>query len=779
MLDNFERKQGMQDRRLYVMERVSALRAKLEAAISGPVAAARALAVVYATHPELSRGEFVRLAEQARTFSPGIVNIALIRGSAIDDVYPVEGNEKLIGMDFRNLPGQWPAFRKMMDARQAVAAGPMTLVQGGQAVVVRIPVFRAPPASGTPASGTKDFIGAISAPILFDAVLREAGLPDVEENMVVAIRGRDGRGSDGAMIYGSPDTFAMQPVLQQVSVPGGSWEIGVYPRAGWDVASPLLRIIRGLGAALCLLAAGMAYGLVRHLQRRAENELRLQNSEARLKQRSAELIHQNAVLEMINHSARLPDILEMLAQLVEIHHPEMLCAILLVDRDGTHLRYGGAPNLPDGYRQTVDGLAIGEGMGACGTAAFRGERVVLENILTHPYCAGQREFLQRANLQSCWSQPIKGHDGRVLGAFAIYHRYPASPLPTEITMIENYAALAALAIERTTIADDLRLHDAALNAAANAIIITDRQARIVWANQAFTKLTGYSFSEVAGRHCGELIKSGLQDAKFYAEMWLAILSGHVWHGELTNRRKDGTLYRDEMTVTPVRNQDGEIANFVALKQDITARKLEEVHLQNLAFYDPLTQLPNRRLLMDRLGQAQASSKRSGHYGALMFLDLDNFKPLNDRYGHDVGDLLLREVARRLSNCIRQDDTVARLGGDEFVVLVKELDTEKEASAKQATLVAEKVRAALANPCHLELLQAEDGKTAVDHRCTCSIGVVLFINHEPGLEEILKCADIAMYQAKSAGRNRINFYDAVCAEAIDALATGRKIGSNAA
>lgn len=303
----------------------------------------------------------------------------------------------------------------------------------------------------------------------------------------------------------------------------------------------------------------------------------------------------------------------------------------------------------------------------------------------------------------------------------------------------------------------MKLRDSALNVAANPIAITDREARIVWANRAFTKLTGYEFEEAVGRHCGELVKSGHQDRQFYAEMWQTILSGKIWHGELINRRKDGTLYHDEMTITPVRGKDNEITHFVALKQDISARKISEEQLKNLAFHDPLTQLPNRRLLLDRMRQTFAASKRSNRHGALLFLDLDNFKPLNDEHGHDIGDLLLIEAARRIANCVREEDTVARFGGDEFVVLLKELDTDKAVSVTQANGVAEKVRTVLAEPYRLELLQAVGGKSVIEHSCTSSIGVVMFVNHEFSEEDILKWADAAMYQAKAAGRNTIHFY----------------------
>ncbi len=190
---------------------------------------------------------------------------------------------------------------------------------------------------------------------------------------------------------------------------------------------------------------------------------------------------------------------------------------------------------------------------------------------------------------------------------------------------------------------------------------------------------------------------------------------------------------------------------------ITAEFNEKIH--NMAFYDALTQLPNRRLLEDRLAQTIAASKRSGFYGALLFLDLDNFKPLNDTHGHGAGDLLLVEVSRRINSCVREVDTVARFGGDEFVVVLSVLDADKDKSTIQASIVAEKIRAALSEPYVLNIRNEGEADASIEHHCTSSIGVVLFINHEARSEHILKCADIAMYQAKEAGRNSIRFYDA--------------------
>lgn len=550
--------------------------------------------------------------------------------------------------------------------------------------------------------------------------------------------------------------------------------------------------------------------------------------------------------------------------------------------------------------------------------------------------------------------------------------------------------------------EQLSLQSSALNASANAIVIADAEGMIEWANPAFSRLTGYRLGEAIGHAPGELIGSGKQDQAFYKQMWETILSGAPWHGELINKRKNGELYHEEMTITPVVNEAGDISHFIAIKEDIGKRKraeaifhglfdqssflagvldqqdrlvevnttalrvtrinkeevvgqyfpdtvwwsdsedrekliqalaqahqgqyagFETTHLldggmeisvmfnampiflddgiwvavvgvditerkkieqalresearfrimadnapvliwmagvdqqsywfnkpwldftgrsleqeahsgwingihpedlsyyqqtyakafesrrdfimeyrlrradgeyrwminhgvpryddnghfhgyigscvditdrhemeeqvQQLAFYDALTALPNRRLLSERLKQAMAESKRSGEYAALIFLDLDHFKPLNDEHGHAVGDLLLVEVARRLAACVREVDTVARFGGDEFVVILSQLHADKNDSLVQARFVAEKISSRLAETYVLNISKQGEADRTVEHTCTASLGVVLFHEHERHEGDILKWADVAMYQAKGEGRNNICFY----------------------
>jgi len=223
---------------------------------------------------------------------------------------------------------------------------------------------------------------------------------------------------------------------------------------------------------------------------------------------------------------------------------------------------------------------------------------------------------------------------------------------------------------------------------------------------------------------------------------------------------DFNLFHTAITLEDqVRRRTEELEAALQENEKITrALRESENQIRSFAFYDTLTQLANRRLLNDRLGQAMAASKRSERYGAVIFLDLDNFKPLNDMHGHDVGDLLLIEVAHRITRCVREMDTVARFGGDEFVVMLSELDVDKAASTAQAGIVAEKIRTTLAEPYVLAIRQDGDTETTMEHRCTSSIGVVLFVNHEASTEDIFKWADMAMYQAKTGGRNRVRFFD---------------------
>ena len=238
-----------------------------------------------------------------------------------------------------------------------------------------------------------------------------------------------------------------------------------------------------------------------------------------------------------------------------------------------------------------------------------------------------------------------------------------------------------------------------------------------------------------------------------------VASGIGQHLEYRFMLPDGSVRIMESRGGVARDSAGRIKYVVVVTHDITQRKMNEEKIHHLAFYDALTQLPNRLTLNDRLQQAMSASKRSGQYGALMFLDLDHFKSLNDTHGHGMGDQLLIQTAQRITACVREMDTVARFGGDEFVVVLGELDGEKAKSISDTLIIAEKIRAAIAEPYRLASTTSSLAMPCITHHCTASIGIILFMNHEQSEEEVLKLADIAMYRAKAAGRDTIYFYAA--------------------
>lgn len=279
--------------------------------------------------------------------------------------------------------------------------------------------------------------------------------------------------------------------------------------------------------------------------------------------------------------------------------------------------------------------------------------------------------------------------------------------------------------------------------------IADANKVILRVNQAFSDITGYSQAEAVGQ-TPRLLSSGRHDAAFYAAMWRSIVELGSWQGEVWNRRKNGELFPEWLTITAVKDAMGVVTHYVATFSDITERKSAEEKIQHLAFFDPLTHLPNRRLLQDRLQHAVAASSRHQGQIALLLIDLDDFKTINDTLGHDDGDLLLQQVAQRLCDCVRSSETVARLGGDEFVVLLEHLDEDAEEAARQAELVGDKILHALNQPYQVG---------GSEHLSTASIGITLFDNGLPsGADDPLKRAELAMYQAKAAGRNTLRFFD---------------------
>ncbi|QLH50540.1 MAG: EAL domain-containing protein [Candidatus Accumulibacter cognatus] len=320
---------------------------------------------------------------------------------------------------------------------------------------------------------------------------------------------------------------------------------------------------------------------------------------------------------------------------------------------------------------------------------------------------------------------IQDKDGQAVRVIVVAHDI------TDRKQAEQWERIAATAFE-----------------SQQGMFITDAAGVILRVNQAFTEITGYSAEECIGQ-TPKLLSSGRHDAAFYAAIRHSLERQGSWQGEIWNRRKNAEIFPEWLTISAVTDNEGRVTHYVSTLADISLRKAAQEEIQQLAFYDALTRLPNRRLLQDRLRTAMAASARSGRQGALLFIDLDNFKTLNDTLGHDMGDCLLQQVAKRLLACVRDRDTVARLGGDEFVVMLTGLDRRPQEAATQSRIVGEKILAALNRPYDL---------AGSEYHNTPSVGITLFGSQQDAVDELMKRADLAMYDAKATGRNTYRFFD---------------------
>jgi len=415
-----------------------------------------------------------------------------------------------------------------------------------------------------------------------------------------------------------------------------------------------------------------------------------------------------------------------------------------------------------------------EGRGPMGTAIREGVPKIFNNFLNEPSTKPWQPMAAAENINASAAFPLM-RGGHCIGAIAVYSAEQDYFTPDLIDLMRGLTEDLSYALDNFD-REKLRLkaeHELRIAAAAfesqEGILVTDADNNILRVNKSFTQLTGYSADEVIGKSAG-ILKSGRQAPEFYAAMWESINRDKYWQGEIWNKRKNGNIYPEWLCITAITNPEGAVTNYVGTFTDISQRKADEERIKDLAYYDSLTKLPNRTLLFDRLNLALSASNRNKTHGALMFLDLDNFKTLNDTLGHDRGDQLLIEVGRRLQSCVREVDTVARLGGDEFVVMLECLDEQEIEAAVQAHTVAEKIRSNLAEFYLLKSNIDNKLQPFVEHYSTGSIGFVLFLGHETSSEELLKRADLAMYQAKQAGRNVIRAFIPEMQEALNLRAS---------
>ncbi len=450
-----------------------------------------------------------------------------------------------------------------------------------------------------------------------------------------------------------------------------------------------------------------------------------------------------AVLDGLAAAHPLPAILDRIARRLEGIHPDMRVSIQIRDSRNGRLYSGAAPSLPAFFNSALEGLRPGVGQGACGTAAALGDPVIVAEIGSHPYCAAFVELADRAEVSACWSIPFKDRTGAVLGVFSVHYRQPRSPTQAELDLIGEFSRIAGLAVERGRADAALRQAAAALASTADGVVITDLRPRIVSVNRAFTAITGYAEAEVTGRS-PSLLASGREGRSFFRAMWKGLRESGNWRGEIWSRRKDGELFPQLLTLSTVHDEAGQPCNYVGVMTDLSQIKDTEARFEHLAHYDPLTGLPNRLLLQSRLVHALDTAERHKQRLAVLYVDLDRFKNINDSLGHPVGDELLESLARRMLEQLQGDDTLGRLGGDEFLLILENLHRPEDAAG-----VATKLIGLLEQPFRLP--------SGHEVYVGASIGISLYPEDGTSGTELIQHADVAVYQAKESGRNTYSFY----------------------
>lgn len=649
----------------------------------------------FAAMIRLGQGATNRFDDAARELLPyfeSVSHISLSPNGIISKVYPLAGNEKSIGFNQLEDSLQNKEAIRARDTGKLTLAGPVQLVQGGVGAVARLPVF-------LDGQDGQHFWGFTNVIIRINRLLETANLSQLaEQGMAYKLwRNNPDTGLEEIIAANAPE-YLDDPVHKSFDVPNGTWMLSVTPIrgwiGGWQLASEIL-----IAVLISLLLSYQSWLMVR-LQRR---RLTLQDAVA------------EQTRELLNARAHLQATLDAI--------PDLLFDI---DVNGIiHSYHTNQPELLTVAPEKFLGKSFHQFLPAHACAIVH---EAIDEALEKDVSSGKSYSINLprgpATFELSVSRKVDDEDG--LAHFVILIR--------DIT-------------QRRAAEDELRVAATAFEA-REGMMITDPDGTIVRVNKAFTEITGYEADDVIGKN-PRLLSSGYHNADFYHQMWDAIIEKGNWKGEVWNRRRTGEIYPEWLTITAVKNQQGKVTQYVSTLADISERKESEERINKLAFFDPLTQLPNRRLLQERLEQAITSSQRQHTLGALLFIDLDDFKTLNDNRGHHIGDLLLIAVADRLRNAVRKQDTVARLGGDEFLVVLEGLGQMHDDAAAQAQQVAEKILLSLNNHYSLE---------GQDYFNSPSIGICLFGDQPAQIDELLKQADQAMYHAKAAGRNTLRFFD---------------------
>ena len=451
---------------------------------------------------------------------------------------------------------------------------------------------------------------------------------------------------------------------------------------------------------------------------------------------------QQSILESVAHGADHQAVIREICQLEEQLLPNSVATVMLMDEAYEFLNVYSAPSVPpDGVAQ-LNGLRPGPGGGSCGNVIYQQEPQFVSNTFTDPRWQDLRQLAYNFNLCSCWSVPVYSGVNKIIGTFALSSFEHRSPSLFHRKLLEIGSSIIGIVLERNQSQESLRLFQKVYEGSDEGIMVTDSNRAILLVNNSFTRVTGYTIDELRGQ-TPKVIASGKHNELFYASMWESIKTFGHWRGEVWNRRKNGEIFPEWLGISAVKDPSGNTTHYVGSFTDISDKKNAEQQIEFLSSHDALTGLPNLMLFKDRIENAIALAARSNSKVAMINLDLDNFKLLNESFGHAVGDELLVSAAALLKSCLRETDSICRRGGDEFIIMLTNMiDTEA------ISTVVDNIFKKISTP-----LQLGDRTVSL----SCSIGIAVYPDDGDNFEALLNPAGKAMIKAKEDGRNTYRYF----------------------
>ena len=451
---------------------------------------------------------------------------------------------------------------------------------------------------------------------------------------------------------------------------------------------------------------------------------------------------QQAILESVARGDDHLDVINRICLLAEQLLPNSVGSVMLLDEARESLNVYAAPSIPKESQARLNGIKPGPMAGSCGNVIYRMTPQYVSNTFDDSRWPDLRQVAYDFNLCACWSVPIFSGEKEVIGTFALSSFEHRSPSEFHRKLLDIGASMISIVLQRAKSQESRRLFQKVLEGTEEGFAVTDASGRILLVNRAFTKVFGYTQEELVGNN-PRMLSSGRHEPAFYKAMWSSIRNFGHWHGEIWNRRKNGEVFPEWLSISAVNDETGRTTHYVSLFSDISDKKSAEATIQYLSSHDVLTGLPNRVLFQDRLDTAQVYASRDRTKVALLAVNLDNFKLLNDSLGHAAGDELLQVMAGRLKACVGEGDAVSRHGGDEFIVALTGMSDIEAITAKVLGLLDQ-----VGEPVHLS-----------DRSLTlsCSIGVAVYPDDGQGVDRLQLCAEKAMRKAKDSGRNTYRYF----------------------